>query len=460
VSAHVLPQVLGVPVPSPAERRAAGRSLRMAVPRSAHDVWAPPPERRDPVEVAIASAQTRLADLVPVRNRRMLESPFTFFRGSALQMALDLAFTPSSGIEVQLCGDAHLMNFGVFASPERELRFDVNDFDETWPGPFEWDVKRLVASAVIAARDLGMIVPDQTAAAMAAVRSYRGWMQRFAAMTHLDVWYVGLAARELLDLMAPSDRRGTKRAIEKAQSRDHLKALSKLTEVVDGRHRIMPDPPLIVKVDTEELVANQLPTMIEEYRASLQSDRRALFDRYRLVDIAHKVVGVGSVGTRCFVLLFQGPNGGPLFLQAKEAGVAAPQAAGWEGPEIHQGQRVVEGQRLLQSASDVLLGWTTEPLSGRAYYLRQLWDAKGSAELTGMTPVALATYASACGWALARAHARTGDSSAIAGYLGKTARFDEALAAFGHAYADQTEHDYAAFQEAANTGRIPVSPAA
>ena len=408
----------------------------------------------------IKVSEGRLQDLVPVRNRRMLESPFAFFRGSALPMALDLASTPASGIDVQLCGDAHLLNFGIFASPERSLVFDLNDFDETWPGPFEWDVKRLAASAVIAARHLGCDAADQTRAAQAGVRAYRGWMDQYAALTHLDVWYAKLKAQGLLDLMAPSDRRTTKRVIDKALVRDHLAALNKLTEVVDGRNRIVPDPPLVVRLDSDEVIARELPPMVEAYRATLTSDRRALFDRYRLVDVARKVVGVGSVGTRCWILLFQGPNGGPLFLQAKESGISAPQAAGLPGPMMHQGERVVDGQRKLQATSDVLLGWTTAPETGFHYYIRQLWDAKGSADVTSMTPAALATYAGACGWALARAHARTGDSSAIAGYLGNTSRFDEALAAFAHVYADQNERDYQAFRKAADNGVLPVSPSA
>jgi len=452
-----LPTVLSAKLPSPAERRAKGRDHRKFVSRSAHANWEPPADRRDPLEVLLEESASRVPELVPLRNRRMLQSPFAFFRGSALQMALDLASTPSSQIDVQLCGDAHLMNFGIFASPERSLMFDLNDFDETWPGPFEWDVKRLATSAVIAARDLGMSREDQTTAAKAGVAAYRNWIERYAEMTHLDVWYAKLAAEELLDLMTPSDRRVTKRVLDKALTRDHLAALNKLTVVEDGRNRIVADPPLVVRVDANGPVFRQLPAMVEEYRSTLASDRRALFDRYRLVDVARKVVGVGSVGTQCWILLFQGPNGGPLFLQSKEAGAAAPQAAGLPGPVRHAGERVVDGQRQLQATSDILLGWTTAPDTGTAYYLRQLWDAKGSADLTSMTPAALATYSGACGWALARAHARTGDSSAIAGYLGKTQRFDEALAEFGEAYADQTERDFEVLRKAADHGVVPMS---
>lgn len=453
-----LPLMFHGPVPSPADRREEGKARRTAVPRSAHETWEPQPDRRDPVEVVVDVSRDRLADLVPLRNRRMIASPFAFFRGSALQMALDLATVPSSGITVQLCGDAHLMNFGIFASPERSLMFDLNDFDETWPGPFEWDVKRMAASAVIAARELGMKRSDQTAAAKASAESYRTWMQRYSEMTHLEVWYARLDAKNLLDLMSPSDRRVTNKSITKALSRGHLAALDKLTEVVDGRRRIIPAPPIVTRVDEERARLFHLPEVFEGYRNTLQADRRALIDRYRLVDMARKVVGIGSVGTRCWILLLQGPNGGPLFLQAKEAGPSALQQAGLPGTGDHHGRRVVEGQRQLQAASDVLLGWTDSVLAGTHYYVRQLWDAKGSADLNGMSPTALATYAGACGWALARAHARTGDSVTIAGYLGGTDRFDEAVAEFAHRYADQNERDHAAVVAAADSGLIPVSP--
>jgi uncharacterized protein (DUF2252 family) len=456
---HELPDVLTGPVATPAQRREDGRLRRGGVPRSAHAEWEPSPDRRDPVEVLIEVSKGRLPDLVPLRNRRMMTSPFAFFRGSALQMALDLATTPSSGIEVQLCGDAHVMNFGVFASPERSLMFDLNDFDETAPGPFEWDVKRMATSAVIAARELGMKKADQTAAAVASAQAYRTWLERYAEMTQLDVWYAKLDAQNLLDLMSPTDRRSAKASITKALSKDHHAALTKLTRVVDGKQRIVPDPPYVVRLERHDDDGEQLARLIDGYRDSLQADRRALIDRYRLVDIARKVVGVGSVGTRCYVLLFQGPNGGPLFMQAKEAGVSAIHQAGLGAPALHYGQRVVEGQRMLQATSDVLLGWTTAPHDGIHYYVRQLWDAKGSADLNGMTPTALATYAGACGWALARAHARTGDSVHIAGYLGGTGRFDQAVAAFAHAYADQNERDHQALVDAAGTGVVPVSPA-
>jgi uncharacterized protein (DUF2252 family) len=389
----------------------------------------------------------------------MLGSPFAFLRGSALVMAHDLATMPASGLTVQLCGDAHILNFGVFASPERTLVFDLNDFDETWPGPFEWDVKRLAASAFVACQENGMDDDTARGITLAGVASYRTWMRRYSEMTHLDVWYSMLDAHTISDLFSPTDRRATKRTFDKALSRNHEAAVTKLTHLVDGRRAIVADPPLITRVDEDRMVGDQLPAMIETYRHTLAADRRALFDRYRLVDMARKVVGVGSVGTRCFILLFQGPNGGPLFLQAKEAGAASGALAGLPGEPMHHGERVVAGQRLLQSASDVLLGWTTNNEAGRDYYVRQLWDAKGSADVAGMSPAAMSTYVSSCGWALARAHARTADSVLIAGYLGNNATFDNSIADFSQSYAQQTRADHAALLQAAEQGRIPVSPA-
>ena len=442
----------------PDERRAMGRELRAKVPRSAHADWEPPADRRDPVDVLAASNATRLPDLVPLRNRRMLSSPFAFYRGSALLMAHDLAGLPSPGLEVQLCGDAHVSNFGVFASPERRLLFDLNDFDETWPGPFEWDVKRLAASVALAASAIGLSDDVAHNTTSACVAAYRQWMRRYSEMTHLDVWYSSLDADNLRDLMAKSDRRSVDATLQQAARKDHLKALAKLTTLVDGRRQIVPDPPFVTRATKDPEIADRLDAFLDGYRHSLQHDRQALLDRYRVVDVARKVVGVGSVGTRCWIVLFQGPNGGPLFLQIKEAGVASPQAAGYPGPDGHNGERVVRGQRMLQSASDVLLGWTTAPHSGVEYYVRQLWDSKGSPVIEAMTPTMLTTYTEACGWALARAHARTADSCQIAGYLGNAAGFDEALAAFGSRYARQAAADHDQWRQAAEDGRIPVSP--
>lgn len=454
-----LPQSLSAPVPDPAERLVLGRARRKVASRRSQAEWEPSADRRDPVEVLTEAARTRLPDLVPVRNRRMLESAFAFYRGSANVMALDLATTPDAGIDVQLCGDAHLANFGIFASPERSLVFDLNDFDEASPGPFEWDVKRLAASGVLAARSIGADVGWQRKAAMASVTAYRNWMRRYAGMTHLDIWYARIDTDEISNLLAPSERRMVDRAVDKARTRNHLRALDKLTELVDGRRRIVADPPLVTRAGADSALVDQLPAMFDEYRESLAEDRRALFDSYRLVDMARKVVGVGSVGTRCWIMLFQGPNGGPLFLQAKEAGIPAPVLAGRPSVFDHQGQRVVVGQRLLQASSDILLGWTTAPGTGIHYYVRQLWDAKASADVATMSPMGLTTYLSACGWALARAHARTSDAVLLTGYLGDRDRFDRAVTDFAMVYADQAERDHAAFKAAADDGRIPVAPA-
>ncbi len=446
---------LDEPVPPPDERRQAGKERRRATPRSSHAGWAPPSDRPDPVEVLVESNRTRVPELVPIRYGRMLASPFAFLRGSATLMALDLAHTPTAGIEVQLCGDAHLANFGVFATPERRLVFDLNDFDETLPGPFEWDVKRLAASVVVAGRSIGCSRRQARAAALSAATAYRSWMARYAGRTHLEIWYASIDAERLIDLANPSDRRTARRRLTAARAKDHMRALAKLTEVVDGRRRIVEDPPLVVRRDDPAIV-RALPAIIDGYRATLRDDHLALFDSYRLVDVARKVVGVGSVGTRCWIALFQGPNGGPLFLQVKEAVRPAPAVAGLPEPLAHHGQRVVVGQRMLQAASDILLGWTTHPDLGFHYYVRQLWDAKGSADIESMSPAGLALYAGACGWALARAHARTGDAKQLTGYLGQASTFDDAVADFAEAYADQTERDHAALRRAADAGLIPV----
>lgn len=456
MSLEALPPAVAPPQPSPGDRRSWGRAQRSRLPRGALAAWAAPPGRRDPVEVLIDDNRGRDQSLVPLRYRRMLASPFAFLRGSALVMSLDLAATESCGIDVQLCGDAHVANFGIFASPERQLLFDLNDFDETWPGPFEWDLKRLVTSAHVAARSAGMRRREARTAAVSAARSYREAMQHYASLTHLEVWYARLNAHDLVALVDPADRHLARATLEKAAARTHQRALAKLTTTESGVPRIVADPPLVSRVDDPELAAD-LPAMIDGYRLSLAQDRRALFDHYRLVDYARKVVGVGSVGTHCWVLLLIGPAGGPLVLQAKQAGPPAPQVAGLPGIAGHQGMRVVHGQQRLQAASDILLGWTTAPTSGNEYYVRQMWDAKGAPDLTAMRPAALATYAGACGWALARAHARTGASAAIAGYLGRGPRADDALADFAAAYGAQTEADHTALVEAAADGRIEVA---
>lgn len=443
------------PIETPEKRSSSGKALRATTPRTAHQEWAPHVDRVDPVDRLIESNGTRLQELVPLRYERMAASPFAFLRGSALVMAHDLATTPTSGLQVRLCGDAHIANFGAFASPERRLVFDLNDFDEAAPGPFEWDVKRLAASIEVAARENGLTSSQARGVVVGAIGTYCDWMATYAEMTHLDVWYAKLDITDLLNMLQPSGavRRRTEASMRKASSKNHLKALDKLTEEIDGRHRFIDDPPIVQRLDGDEL-RHRLEHLLHGYRNSLTADRQALFDRYRFVDFARKVVGVGSVGTRCWIVLFQGPNGGPLFLQVKEASAAAPQVALGVTTKQHHGQRVVEGQRMLQAASDVLLGWGTDPTTGIHYFVRQLWDAKGSIDVSTMRPDGFARYAQLCGRALARAHARTGDSVTISGYLGTSIRFPEAVADFASAYADQTVSDHARLVAALAAGTI------
>ena len=395
---------------------------------------------------------------LPLRFARMGVSPFTFLRGSAQVMAFDLASGPSTDLEVRLCGDAHLLNFGAFASPERRLMFDLNDFDEVSHGPFEWDVKRLGASVVAAARDNGFTAAQARRAVRRAVDAYRDWMQTYSDMTHLDVWYARIEMQTLLDTMEPAARKEEQRLLEKAHNKDHIRALKKLTLVVDGRRVIVEDPPIVTRMEHEQAAqVKRISGLVEDYRSSLTADRQELLDRYRFVDFARKVVGVGSVGTRCWIALFQGPNRGPLFLQVKEARQSVISVARGTEPAAHFGQRVVEGQRSLQAASDVLLGWGTDPIDGTHYYVRQLWDAKWSADVSAMGPFALGQYAGHCGWALARAHARTGDSVTISGYIGSSDRFGESIADWSVAYADQTERDHAAMLAAIERGALPTA---
>jgi uncharacterized protein (DUF2252 family) len=433
------------PVPTPDERKAAAKAIRKATPRSVHGTWEPATDRPDPVELLVEQNRTRVPELVPLRFGRMAASPFAFLRGSALVMSHDLAATPDAGIEVEVCGDAHLANFGIFASPERRLMFDLNDFDETALGPFEWDVKRLAASLVVAARANGFDRITARRAVLDAIAQYRDWMERYSAMTHLEVWYARIDVRELIEARAAAvaARRRLEAQLTRFEGKNHLKAFAKLTVEVDGRRRIVDDPPVVEHVVGEDVFVPRLEAVLAEYRLTLSADRRALFDRYRFVDFARKVVGVGSVGTRCWVALFQGPNGGPLFLQLKEANRSVVEQARGTELATHQGQRVVEGQRMLQATSDVLLGWSTDEPTGHHYYVRQLWDAKGSIDVTTLRPAGFGTYAGFCGWALARAHARTGDSVSIHGYLGNSERFGESIADFAEAYADQTERDHA-----------------
>ncbi len=457
-----------VPHLTVAERVARGKAARAEVPRSSHAEFAPSPIRPDPVALLQGQAATRVADLVPIRYGRMLVSPFTFYRGAALIMAADLAATPRSGLTTQLCGDAHLMNFGVFGSPDRRLVFDINDFDETHPGPWEWDVKRLAASFAIAGRDNGYATKERKKVVLSVVGGYRSAMREFAAMTNLDVWYPRVDAATLLEQMkAQLDRRVAKRGeatVAKARTRDSMQALDKLTRIVDGERRIISDPPLIQPIEElaggmePEQLMDWLRTLLRRYRATLQSDRRHLLEEFRLVHAARKVVGVGSVGTRAWILLMFGrDDSDPLFLQAKEAQASVLEE--FVGPSRHgsNGERVVHGQHLMAAASDIFLGWVSaEGLDGvsRDFYLRQLRDWKGSAVVETMDPATMAYYGQVCGSTLARAHARSGDRIAIATYLGGSDAFDQALTEFSEAYADQNERDYNALVEAEKDGRI------
>ena len=400
----------------------------------------------------------RVPELVPIRFGRMAASPFGFFRGAAAIMAQDLATTPVSGISVQLCGDAHLSNFGLYATPERRLVFGANDFDETMRGPWEWDVKRLAASLVVAGRNIGLTKRESEHAAADAARSYREHIGAYSEMGLLEVWYATVDVASMLPLMRAMRARA-RRTADRAMGRDHLRALNKLTEVVGDARRIRHAPPLVLRLDEEEAVLAQLGALIAEYRTTLPDERRVLFDRYRLTDVAMKVVGVGSVGTHCWIGLLHGEGSGsndPLFLQVKEARPSVLEAVLGPSPYEHHGQRVVVGQRSMQAFPDVLLGWTSAADSGRQYYVRQLQDMKGSFSVEGMSGDELAAYGALCGWTLARSHARSGDAAAIAGYLGRSSSFDEAIGTFARLYADQNDRDYAAFAQAAAQGRVAI----
>jgi uncharacterized protein (DUF2252 family) len=457
-------------LPSAEQRAATGKAARKAAPRASHGEWEPAARRRDPVEVLEDQAKSRVPELVPIRYGRMLASPFTFYRGAAAIMAMDLAKTPDSGLRVQACGDAHLSNFGVLAAPDRRLVLDVNDFDETLPGPWEWDVKRLAASFEIAGRDRDFTPKQTRAAVLSAVRHYREAIREFAKMRNLDVWYARLdvdtVLAELADVADAQQMKAVRKGVKKAAKKNSLKAFDRLVHEVGGEPRIISDPPLIVPIrdlgssDQQEELEERLPEMLASYRDSLKGDRRHLFDSYRLVDMAHKVVGVGSVGTRAWVVLMMGRDGqDPLFLQAKEAEASVLEPSAGASEFGNHGERVVEGQWLMQAASDILLGWL--PALGmdgkeRAFYVRQLWDGKRSVEVETLPPKGLAIYGRVCGWTLARAHARSGDRIAIGAYLGKGHSFDNAIAEFAERYADQNELDYGALADAAKSGRIEV----
>jgi uncharacterized protein (DUF2252 family) len=503
------------------ERAARGTEAQVRTPLSEHAAWTPAAGRSSPVDLLVEQETTREPDLIPVRHGRMMVSPFTFYRGAAKIMAEDLKNTPTAGLDAQLCGDAHLSNFGAFASPERRLLFDLNDFDETLPGPFEYDVKRMAVSFVLAARDNGFTRAEAQAAAQASVAGYREAMADFAQRKMMDIWYASLDESEIMrvariateaaEKAEKTDEKAVKKTAKKvtkdktaskagakrkdmaaekaektdekearrqadmarlaekrvqkfsakARTRDSLSALSKLAEVVDGRYRIVSQPPVVIPLRelTPELSPAQLDHMIRDqfrrYRATLQPDRKRLLEQFEIVDVARKVVGVGSVGTRGFIALLQGRDAAdPLFLQAKEATASVLEAHLPRSKYRNHGQRVVQGQRLMQAASDIFLGWTTGVDVNRHFYWRQLRDMKGSVPVEVMTPLGLAMYGRLCGWTLARAHARSGDSVAMAAYLGQTDEFDRAISAFSERYADQNERDYDEFITAIKDGRL------
>jgi uncharacterized protein (DUF2252 family) len=481
--------------PSVADRKARGLEARDRTPLSSHAKWKPAADRRDPVALLVEQDKTREQDLVPIRHGRMMVSPFTFYRGAAVVMAADLEPTPVAGLEVQLCGDAHLSNFGLFASPERLLMFDVNDFDETLPGPFEYDVKRMAASFTVAGRNNGFSKADVEAATLASVRAYREAMAGFAQMGTMDIWYAHLDEDELMATIRRTAAQTAKEAKEakkakekktekrderaeklvkktekragkiagKAHTHDSLQALSKLGERVNGGYRIVSQPPLVVPA--RDLAATYgmspgevtpaLHDQFRAYRETLQDDRRHLLERFEIIDVARKVVGVGSVGTRCFIVLLQGRDAqDPLFLQVKEAMASVLEPYVGKSRYRQHGERVVQGQRLMQAASDIYLGWTKGVDVRRNFYWRQLRDMKGSVDIDAVVPFGLTAYARMCGWALARAHARSGDPVAIAAYLGQTDAFDKSITGFSQAYADQNERDHTEFVDAVKAGRL------
>jgi uncharacterized protein (DUF2252 family) len=459
---------------TPAESAARGKTARAEVPRDSHAMFDPPPDRPDPIGLLEEQGKSRVPELVPVRYGRMMVSPFTYFRGAALPMASDLATTPISGLAVQACGDAHLSNFGIFGSPERRLVFDVNDFDETLPGPWEWDVKRLAASLEVAARGNGFPGKQRREIVAAAVAGYRQAMRSFAGMTNLAVWYSHMdmdQMRAQFDAqLRPQQRKAMDKGVAKARTRDSMEELAKLCHSVDGQSRIIADPPLLVPI--EDLVPNQtdraaleaqFTSLIAKYRRTLETDRRFLLDQFRFADMARKVVGVGSVGTRCWIVLMLGrDDADPLFLQVKEAEASVLSRFVGASKYANQGQRVVAGQRLMQATSDIFLGWqrVEAGLDGRQrdFYVRQLRDWKFSLDIETMVPRGMRLYGEVCGWTLARAHARSGDRIAIAAYLGGSDVFDRAITEFAAAYADQNERDHEELVAAVASGRIAAEP--
>ena len=453
-------------VPYAAAPAAPGR--RSELPRSVHAIWEPGPRRRDPIGLLEDQAQTRLPELGPIRYGRMLVSPFTFFRGGAYVMAADLADGPRTGMYTQLCGDAHLSNFGIFAAPDRRLVFSINDFDETLPGPFEWDVKRLAASFAIAGRDQGFDDAARRAVVTAAAREYREAMARFAGMPNIHVWYARLDVAGIRDRlrsrMSGKEKKRFESNIASVRTKDSMRALTKLCHTVDGELRIVGDPPLVTPIEDvlpgaeQEHLEDVVRRMVRTYQRTLPHDRRQLLETYRYVHAARKVVGVGSVGARTWILLLVGRDDtDPLFLQFKEAQSSVLEPFLGRSRYGQHGQRVVEGQRMMQAAADIMLGWeqiNTIDGEQRDFYIRQLWDSKGSAQVELMDPPGMEAYGRICGWTLARAHARSGDRIAIAAYLGRGDAFDRAMVSFAEAYADQNERDYRALQEAVTDGRV------
>ncbi len=454
------------------DRRAAGKAARERVPRSTLGDWSPAADRPDPVDLLLQQAQTRVPELVPIRHARMAASAFTFYRGGAFLMATDLADSPRTDLEVQLCGDAHLSNFGIYAAPDRRLVFSINDFDETLPGPFEWDVKRLVASFAIAGRDRGFKTAERRGVAMAAATAYRDAIVEFAEMDVLQRWYARMDVEDMIgrygDQATKKQRKNFDRIISKAESKTSLRAAGKLTHVVDGDLRFVSQPPLItpieelVPAERADSIGSELDDIMRTYAATLRDDLQHLLRGFRRVDLARKVVGVGSVGTRAWVLLLTDHDtGDPLLLQFKEAEASVMEPFLGAAQQDNHGERVVNGQRLMQAASDLMLGWVrVAGFDGvaRDYYVRQLWDNKGSARVDKMHVDSMTLYARMCGWTLARAHARSGHPVSIAAYLGSNSSFAEAMATFAELYADQNERDYATVLAAIDDGRLPATP--
>jgi uncharacterized protein (DUF2252 family) len=439
-------------------RKLGGKALRKACPRSSHASVQLGQRERDPLDLIEESDRGRVEQLLPIRFTRMAESAFAFFRGSAIVQAHDLKGSPTAGLTVQCCGDAHLMNFGGFATPERALVFDINDFDETHPGPFEWDVKRLATSFVLAARWLGFNPADARRSAESAVASYREALARFAEMAVLEIWYAKVTMEEVFAEYArdPKILKLLKKSVAQAKHNTTEHVFHKITHVEGNKPRITDHAPLLFHPDASELdMERDVRPFFERYRATLSPDREALFDRFHVMDVAYKVVGVGSVGTRCFIALFSGDQDDHLFLQVKEARPSVLEGLAGPSPFTNNGERVVAGQRLMQSASDIFLGWT-QGLHGHDFYVRQLRDMKIAPNLAGYAPRTLAAYGHLCGRALARAHAKSGDAAMLTGYLGTTTVFDEAVADYALAYADQVERDYEVFRAATRAGRFPL----